>query len=243
MNVDEQIVVDHPGIHVSDCHGIIDHTYVVAGILSYDAQHVPDIDILPLDKRSPIIPGTIVRSSTFRCTQVDDRHVCGVRHLDIGIVDETLYQELGRWLLSVCVKRLVSIRADPVVQGVVCACHSVAVLLAYRLGGPDLAVTAGFGAFAGHCFPVWLGFRGGKGVATFLGVLLGLAWPVMVAAAAIWIGVLGLAMFWGVQKRKWADRELVSVDTDVPDGAPILSGPDAMSPTPPASSQSEIETM
>lgn len=54
-------------------------------------------------------------------------------------------------------------------------------------------------------------------------------------AAAIYIGVLGLAMFGGVRRRKWADRTLVSVDVEVPEGAPILSGPDAMSPAPPAS--------
>jgi glycerol-3-phosphate acyltransferase PlsY len=50
------------------------------------------------------------------------------------------------------------------------------------------ALVAALGAFLGHCFPVWLRFRGGKGVATFLGVLLGLHWPTMVAAALVWIG-------------------------------------------------------
>src|SRR5690606_9280133 len=52
---------------------------------------------------------------------------------------------------------------------------TVAVLVAGRWGG-DLAIVAGFGAFIGHLFPVWLGFKGGKGVATYLGVLIGLAW-------------------------------------------------------------------
>lgn len=66
---------------------------------------------------------------------------------------------------------------------------TLAVLAASRFGGPDLAVIAGFGAFLGHLFPVWLRFRGGKGVATYLGILLGLFWPAALAFAAIWIGV------------------------------------------------------
>jgi MATE family multidrug resistance protein len=56
-------------------------------------------------------------------------------------------------------------------------------------------------------------------------------------AAAIWIGVLGLAMFGGVRRRKWADRKLVSAEPDTPASAPILSGPDAMTLTPPVAKQ------
>jgi acyl phosphate:glycerol-3-phosphate acyltransferase len=53
--------------------------------------------------------------------------------------------------------------------------------------GPYAAMAAGLGAFLGHLFPVWLGFRGGKGVATYIGVLLGLYWPAAVAFGAIWL--------------------------------------------------------
>ena len=53
--------------------------------------------------------------------------------------------------------------------------------------GPDTAVIAAFGAFIGHCFPVWLKFRGGKGVATYLGLLLGLSWMTFIAAALVWL--------------------------------------------------------
>ncbi len=58
--------------------------------------------------------------------------------------------------------------------------------------GPDMMVLAAFAAFIGHLFPVWLRFRGGKGVATYLGVLLGAAWPVGVFACATWLAVAAL---------------------------------------------------
>ncbi len=64
---------------------------------------------------------------------------------------------------------------------------AIAVLLARWLGGETAAVMAGAGALLGHCFPVWLGFRGGKGVATFLGTLIALYWPLGLAACAIWL--------------------------------------------------------
>ena len=63
---------------------------------------------------------------------------------------------------------------------------AVAVLVARAMLGDDAAQLAGLCAFFGHLFPVWLGFRGGKGVATFLGILLALAFPVGLAACATW---------------------------------------------------------
>lgn len=63
---------------------------------------------------------------------------------------------------------------------------AVAVLIARAFAGEDAAQAAGLAAFIGHCFPVWLRFRGGKGVATFLGLLLALAWPVGVLCCATW---------------------------------------------------------
>jgi glycerol-3-phosphate acyltransferase PlsY len=64
---------------------------------------------------------------------------------------------------------------------------AAAVLLARAMAGEDAAQLAGLAAFAGHCYPVWLGFAGGKGVATFLGLLLALAWPVGIAACLTWL--------------------------------------------------------
>ncbi|MEM9797533.1 MAG: glycerol-3-phosphate 1-O-acyltransferase PlsY [Pseudomonadota bacterium] len=62
-----------------------------------------------------------------------------------------------------------------------------AVLIARALVGEDAAQIAGFAAFLGHCFPVYLGFKGGKGVATFLGTLLALSFPLGLAACATWL--------------------------------------------------------
>jgi glycerol-3-phosphate acyltransferase PlsY len=72
---------------------------------------------------------------------------------------------------------------------------AVAVLIARALLGEDAAQLAGLAAFLGHLFPVWLGFRGGKGVATFLGTLLALAWPVGLAACATWAATAALTRY------------------------------------------------
>ena len=64
---------------------------------------------------------------------------------------------------------------------------AVAVLLGRMIGGEDAAQIAALAAFIGHCYPVWLGFKGGKGVATFLGIWLALAWPVGLACCATWL--------------------------------------------------------
>ena len=67
------------------------------------------------------------------------------------------------------------------------------VLLARWLGGEVAAVLTGFAAMAGHIFPIWLGFKGGKGVATAAGVLLGWSWPVAIAAVLGWLLVFSVS--------------------------------------------------
>lgn len=64
---------------------------------------------------------------------------------------------------------------------------TAAVLLARAFGGDDAQQVAGVMALVGHCFPIWLSFKGGKGVATFLGAVLGLAWPVFLACGLTWL--------------------------------------------------------
>ena len=75
-----------------------------------------------------------------------------------------------------------------------------AVLLVYCYFGRDdfahaLALFAAAGAFLGHLFPIWLGFKGGKGVATYIGLLLALAWPIAIAFALIWLVVVALSRY------------------------------------------------
>jgi glycerol-3-phosphate acyltransferase PlsY len=64
---------------------------------------------------------------------------------------------------------------------------TVAVVISGYLDGPNAAMLAALGAFLGHLFPVWLKFRGGKGVAVYIGVLLGLFWPAALVFCLIWL--------------------------------------------------------
>ncbi len=68
----------------------------------------------------------------------------------------------------------------------------IAVVIARQFGPSDAEQLAALAAFLGHLFPIWLGFRGGKGVATFLGTLILLAWPVGLVSCATWLVTFAL---------------------------------------------------
>jgi acyl phosphate:glycerol-3-phosphate acyltransferase len=65
----------------------------------------------------------------------------------------------------------------------------------YQYYGHELAIPAALGAFLGHLFPVWLKFKGGKGVATYIGILLALAWPVAIIFCLVWLAVAAITRY------------------------------------------------
>ena len=75
------------------------------------------------------------------------------------------------------------------------ALKGTAAVLIAGIWGPAAAMAAGLGAILGHLFPVWLGFRGGKGVATYVGVLAGVVWPAAIAFAAVWAATAALSRY------------------------------------------------
>jgi len=72
---------------------------------------------------------------------------------------------------------------------------TLAVLVVEHFWGRELALLAAAGAFLGHLFPVWLGFKGGKGVATYIGLLLAVAWPVALVFCVTWLVVAALTRY------------------------------------------------
>jgi len=72
---------------------------------------------------------------------------------------------------------------------------TAAVLLAAHYAAPDAALVAGLGAFLGHLFPAWLKFKGGKGVAVYIGVLIGLYWPAALIFCTVWMAVATVSRY------------------------------------------------
>ncbi|HEX9169223.1 MAG TPA: glycerol-3-phosphate acyltransferase, partial [Roseiarcus sp.] len=72
---------------------------------------------------------------------------------------------------------------------------TLAVVVAWWAFGPQTAIAAAAGAVLGHMYPVWLGFKGGKGVATYLGGLIGLAWPAAIVFVVAWLAVAAITRY------------------------------------------------
>ena len=103
-----------------------------------------------------------------------------LRSIGSGSIGATNVLRTGRWGLAVGTLLL------DAAKGV------LAVWLA-SLWWPPAASIAAFGAIVGHCFPVWLGFKGGKGVATALGIAIALAWPIAAICAGVWLATFALS--------------------------------------------------
>ncbi|MBI1384404.1 MAG: glycerol-3-phosphate 1-O-acyltransferase PlsY [Rhizobiales bacterium] len=101
-----------------------------------------------------------------------------------GLAAATLLLDAAKGTLAVLLAPVLALGALALVDGA----QSPMPAAADHMAGAAGAV-AGVMAFLGHCFPVWLGFRGGKGVATFIGVLLGWTWPAAVGFCALWLAV------------------------------------------------------
>jgi acyl phosphate:glycerol-3-phosphate acyltransferase len=72
---------------------------------------------------------------------------------------------------------------------------TVAVIISGYYGGPNAAMLAALGAFLGHLFPIWLNFKGGKGVAVYIGVLIGLFWPAAVVFGVLWLATAATSRY------------------------------------------------
>src|SRR5438270_2456613 len=72
---------------------------------------------------------------------------------------------------------------------------TLAVVLMGTYGGPEAAMLAGLAAFLGHLFPAWLNFKGGKGVAVYIGVLIGLFWPAAVVFCVLWFAIAAITRY------------------------------------------------
>src|SRR3954452_9136417 len=81
-----------------------------------------------------------------------------------------------------------------------CLKATAAIVLAQLLFGREAGAFAAAGAFVGHLYPVWLGFRGGKGAATLFGILIALLWPAAIVYAAVWV-----SCSWRSESRQWPE--------------------------------------
>ncbi len=139
------------------------------------------IDITPEFEAGPIagalIIGYLLGSIPFGLLFTRAAGLGDIRQIGSGNIGATNVLRTGRKGLA-----LATLLADG-------GKAAVAVLVAGQLAGPLASVVAGCAAFIGHIYPVWLGFKGGKGVATFFGTLLALVWPIGLLSAATWAGI------------------------------------------------------
>ena len=133
------------------------------------------LGISPLALLAAILVGYLLGSVPFGVIVTRAAGVGDVRNIGSGNIGATNVLRTGRRDLA-----LITLVADA-------GKAMLAVVILRAIYGEDAGAVAGAAAFTGHLFPVWLGFKGGKGVATFFGVMLTINWEIGVIAAALWI--------------------------------------------------------
>ncbi len=133
---------------------------------------------MPFEIAAPLalIGGYLLGSIPFGLVLVRISGLGDIREIGSGNIGATNVLRTGRKDLALATLVLDSSKAGFACLGLT------------ALAGPIPGLIAGGAAFFGHCFPVWLKFQGGKGVATFLGVMLAAAWPVGLLTCATWLG-------------------------------------------------------
>ncbi|HWV20972.1 MAG TPA: glycerol-3-phosphate 1-O-acyltransferase PlsY [Devosia sp.] len=131
------------------------------------------IDILPLILA--LVLGYLAGSIPFGLILTQAAGLGDIRQIGSGNIGATNVLRTGNRPVAAATLVLDALKA------------AIPVLVARYFWGEDAAMLAAVGAFLGHCFPVWLGFKGGKGVAVMIGSLLSLAWPVGLIFCAVWL--------------------------------------------------------
>ena len=131
------------------------------------------IDILPLILA--LVLGYLAGSIPFGLILTQAAGLGDIRQIGSGNIGATNVLRTGNRPVAAATLVLDALKA------------AIPVLVARYFWGEDAAMLAAVGAFLGHCFPVWLGFKGGKGVAVMIGSLLSLAWPVDLIFCAVWL--------------------------------------------------------
>jgi glycerol-3-phosphate acyltransferase PlsY len=128
-----------------------------------------------------LLPGYLLGSIPFGLLLTRAAGLGDIRRVGSGNIGATNVLRTGNKALAAATLLLDAIKG------------AAAILIANWWGGHAAILWAGAGAVLGHAFPVWLGFKGGKGVATSYGVLIAAAWPVGLCAGAVWLVVAALA--------------------------------------------------
>jgi glycerol-3-phosphate acyltransferase PlsY len=128
-----------------------------------------------------LLPGYLLGSIPFGLLLTRAAGLGDIRRVGSGNIGATNVLRTGNKALAAATLLLDAVKG------------AAAILIANWWGGHAAILWAGAGAVLGHAFPVWLGFKGGKGVATSYGVLIAAAWPVGLCAGAVWLVVAALA--------------------------------------------------